>query len=102
VSLEDDEGNVIKEKDYGRAYLADIDMRKATEDWWETHFYNYYASKYKVKKRKFTRDSNEVYKIVDILSNALRRTLFGRFLCESRKEIAARIEKDFEDYKENE
>lgn len=102
VTLEDDDGNLIKEKEYGRAYLTEVDMVEAANDWWEVYFYNRLAAKHKQKKKRYSKESNEIYKIIDILSNALRRTLFGRFLCENKADIADRVEEEFEDYKENE
>ncbi len=106
MTVTDDEGNVIKEKEYGRAYLTPIDILQAAEDGWFTKFYN---TKNK-KKKKYSTETKELYKIVDTLINQTRRTLLGRFLCRSgdvwekyKEEImekATKEAKDWEKYKE--
>jgi hypothetical protein len=96
ISLLDDDENVIKEKDYGSGYLADFDITEATEDWWNTHLYNKTLARLPgSRKKKFSREASESYKIVDILVNKFRRTLFGRFLCD-KDEVAKRIQKEFD------
>jgi hypothetical protein len=87
MSLEDDEGNVIKEKEYGRAYLSDVNLDEAAEDWWETVYHNRINKR---DKRKYSNEAREVYKIVDVLSRAWRTTLFEKFLCDA-KEILDRV-----------
>jgi len=96
MSLEDNEGNVIKEEDSGRAYLTDIDLIEAAKEWWEIQAYNNtFARMPKYKKKRFTKEAVEAYKIVDILTNALKRTLFGRFLCD-KDDILEKNQKEFD------
>ena len=96
MSLLDNEENVIKEKDYGGGYLTDFDIEKAAEEWWKTHFYNMsFAKLPDGKKKKYSKEANEAYKIVDILVNKFRRTLFGKFLC-NKDEVGESIQKDFD------
>ena len=80
LSLEEDDGTVIEEKTYGRAYLTEFDIREAATDWWKTHFHNR-NRKLGDKKKKFTKDANQVFRIVHILTEAVKRTLFQKFLC---------------------
>jgi hypothetical protein len=77
--LSDDEGNIIKENEYGRAYLADIDFQRAAEDGLRTKYYNAENK----KKKKYSEETRELYKIVDTLISALKRTMMDRFLCRS-------------------
>jgi hypothetical protein len=78
--------HVIKEKEYGMAYLTDFDKAKAAEDWWDTHFYNENTAKaLKKRKKKYSKEAVMTYRIVDIFVNALRRTMFGEFLCNKDK-----------------
>ena len=79
MTVTDDEGNVIKEKEYGKAYLTPIDVFQATIDGWLTKFYN---SENK-KKKKYSTETKELYKIVDTLISQTKRTILGRFLCRS-------------------
>lgn len=82
MSLEDDEGNVLKEKEYGRAYLTDIDLEAAAIDWWATVYNNRVNKK---DRRSYSKEAREVYKIVDILSGTWRKTLFEKFLCNAEE-----------------
>ncbi len=79
MTITDDEGNVIKVEDYGRAYLTPIDVLQAAEDGWLTKFYN---SENK-KKKKYSMETKELYKIVDSLISQTKRILLGKFLCDS-------------------
>lgn len=106
MTVTDNEGNVIKEKVYGRAYLTPIDLLQAAADGWYVRFYN---TKNK-KKKKYSKDTKELYKIVDTLINQTKRTILSRFLCRSgevwekhKEEImekATKKDKDWEKFKE--
>ncbi len=80
ITLEENDGTVIKEQEYGKAYLEDIDMVQAAKDHWYTKFWN---AKNQSNKKKYPDHSKRIYKIVDILTNQLKSTLLGRFLCRS-------------------
>lgn len=83
LSLLEDDGTVIKEKEYGRGYLDSIDMAKASEDWWHITCYN---AKNPTNKKKYPKHCTTVSKIVDILTSQLKRTILNHFLCD-RKSI---------------
>lgn len=92
MSLEDNEGNVIKEKEYGRAYLSHVDLMEAAKDWWSTVYHNRI---HKGKRKGYSQEAREVYKIVEILTIGWKKSLFERFLCDAR-EIWDAIKKDNE------
>ena len=79
MTITDDDGNVIKVQDYGRAYLSDIDFQRAAKDRWRVIFHNT-ANK---KKKKQSEETSELCKIVDSLIVPLRATILDRFLCRS-------------------
>jgi hypothetical protein len=101
MSLEENDGTVIKEKEYGRAYLTEFDVMEGAEDWWRTQFHNNTKAKLPDGKRKrFSKEAKDAYKIVDILANAFKRTMFGRFLC-NKDNIAKEVQQDFDNEAEN-
>ncbi len=81
MTITDDEGNVIKEKEYGRAYLTPIDILQAAEDGMLTKYYNFDLNN--KKKKKQSKETKELYKIVDTFVAAFKRTMMDRFLCRS-------------------
>lgn len=73
MTLTDNEGNVIKEKEFGNAYLTDIDMAQAAGDWWRARY----------ERLSYPpRECFTVSKIVDILTNQLKDTILNKFLCD--------------------
>ena len=73
LSLIDDKGNVIKEDEYSNAYLEDIDMAQAAEDWWH--------ARYK-RLPSIPRECFKISKIVDILTTQLKAYMLNKFLCD--------------------
>ena len=73
LSLEENDGTVIKEQEYGNAYMENIDMPQAAEDWWLVRF---------GKKSKYPRHCFKVAKIADILTSQLKDYLLNKFLCD--------------------
>ncbi len=80
-TITDDEGNVIKEKEYGKAYLTPIDILQSAEDGILTKYYNFDLNN--KKKKRQSKETKELYKIVDILVAAFRSTMMDKFLCDS-------------------
>jgi hypothetical protein len=73
MSLVDDTGNVIKEEEFGNAYLEDIDMAQAAADWWHARY----------KRLPSTpRECFKLSKIVDILITQLKSYILNKFLCD--------------------
>ena len=79
LELTDDKGVVIKTQEFGRAYLEDIDMKQASEDWWRTTYHNFDNPH---NKKKYPAHCFKISKIVDILTTALKKTILDKFLCD--------------------
>ena len=79
LELEDDEGKVIKTQEYGRAYLENMDMAKAAGDWWRTTYHNFDNPH---NKKKFPWHCARISRILDILTNGLKKTMLDKFLCD--------------------
>lgn len=75
MSLEEEDGKVIKEQEFGTAYMEDMDMAKAAADWWKAR-YN------KHKRTLIPRDCFRISKIADILTAQLKDQILNKFLCD--------------------
>ena len=80
-TITDDDGNIIKEKEYGKAYLTPIDILQSAEDGILTKYYNFDLNN-KIKKEQ-SKETKELYRIVDILMATFKRTMMDKFLCDS-------------------
>lgn len=90
VSLEEDDGTVVKEQEWGNAYMDDIDMAKAATDHWHVRYNNRGDP---IKRLKQTpKHCFRIRRIVNIMVDQLEKFLLQKFLCD-RAEIYEEYQK---------
>ena len=73
MTLTDNEGNIVKEEEFGNAYLEDIDMAQAAADLWHVRY----------KRLSYhPRECYKISKIVDILTAQFKTYILNKFLCD--------------------